>query len=100
VERVGYLDRARIWLSVNRTIRQDADISELVWGVPYLIAELSTLFELTAGDLIFTGTPAGVGPLRPGDEVHAGIEGLDELVTRIESPRAAGGSCARIAAQA
>jgi len=99
VERVGYLDRGRIWLNVNGTIRQDADLSDLVWGVPYLIAELSALFELTAGDLIFTGTPAGVGPLKPGDEVRAGIEGLDELVTRIDAPRVAGVSCPRVAAQ-
>jgi fumarylpyruvate hydrolase len=97
VERVGYLDRGRIWLTVNRTIRQDADLSELVWGVPYLIAELSTLFELTAGDLIFTGTPAGVGPLQPGDEVRAGIDGLDELVTRIALPNS---SCSRVAVRA
>lgn len=86
VERVGYIDHGRIWLSVNGVMRQDADVSQLIWGVPYLIAELSTLFELTAGDLIFTGTPAGVGPVRPGDHLRGGIDGLDELVTTIVEP--------------
>lgn len=86
VGRVGYLHRGRIWLSVNGAIRQDADISHLTWNVTALIAELSTLFELVAGDLIFTGTPAGVGPVRPGDELRGGIEGLEELVTTIGPP--------------
>jgi fumarylpyruvate hydrolase len=79
----GVIENARIWLSVNGKMKQDANIAEMTWKVPEIIAELSTLFELAAGDLIYTGTPAGVGPLVRGDAVEAGIEGLDPLGTRI-----------------
>lgn len=79
----GILDNARIWLSVNGKIRQDANIAEMTWKVPEIIAELSTLFEVAAGDLIYTGTPAGVAPLVRGDSVEAGIEGIDPLTIRI-----------------
>lgn len=75
----GLLENARIWLAVNGKSRQDANIAEMTWKVPEIIAELSTLFELAPGDIIFTGTPAGVGPLVRGDVVEAGIEGLDSL---------------------
>jgi fumarylpyruvate hydrolase len=51
----------------------------MIWSVPEIIAELSTLFELRAGDLIYTGTPAGVGPLKPGDQIECGVEGLETL---------------------
>jgi fumarylpyruvate hydrolase len=79
----GHVQRGRIWLSVNGQIRQDADVSELIWGVPELIAELSTLFELSAGDLIYTGTPAGVGPVVSGDRMEGGVAELPTLVTTI-----------------
>jgi fumarylpyruvate hydrolase len=75
----GHLSRARIWLAVNGQVRQDSDIGEMIWSVPEVIAELSTLFELAPGDLIFTGTPSGVGVLKPGDRLEGGIEGLDTL---------------------
>jgi fumarylpyruvate hydrolase len=75
----GHLSKGRIWLSVNGQVRQDADLAEMIWNVPEIIAELSTLFELQPGDLVFTGTPAGVGPLKPGDRVEGGIEGLEGL---------------------
>ena len=77
--RVGHPTAGRVWLAVNGKIRQDAGLNELIWSVAESIAELSTLFELAPGDLLFTGTPAGVGPLEPGDEVTGGIEGLDEI---------------------
>jgi fumarylpyruvate hydrolase len=76
---LGHVERGRIWLSVNGETRQQSDVSEMIWGVPEIIAELSTLFELKAGDLIYTGTPAGVGPLEPGDRIECGIEGLESL---------------------
>jgi fumarylpyruvate hydrolase len=60
-------------------MRQESDIAEMIWSVPEVIAELSTLFELKPGDLVFTGTPAGVGALKPGDHIEGGIEGLDTL---------------------
>jgi fumarylpyruvate hydrolase len=75
----GHLQRGRIWLSVNGQPRQSADLSAMIWSVPEVIAQLSRLYTLQPGDLIFTGTPAGVGPLRPGDSLEGGIEGLEIL---------------------
>lgn len=81
--RFGHVSRGRIWLSVNGELRQESDVGQMLWGVPPIIAELSALFELAAGDLIFTGTPAGVGPLKPGDRLEGGIEGLEVLRNNI-----------------
>jgi fumarylpyruvate hydrolase len=75
----GHLSRGKIWLAVNGQARQQADLAEMIWTVPEVIAELSTLFELEPGDLIFTGTPAGVGALKPGDRIEGGIDGLEVL---------------------
>ena len=72
-----------IWLKVNEEERQRGDLVELIWRVPEVIAHLSGLVALAPGDLIFTGTPAGVGPLRPGDQVHCGIQGLEDLAFRL-----------------
>ena len=83
VSAVGHPTQGRIWLSVNGTIRQDADLSSLIWAVPDVIAVLSGLFELRAGDLIYTGTPAGVGRVHRGDRIACGIEGLGEIETVI-----------------
>jgi fumarylpyruvate hydrolase len=80
---IGHPDSGRIWLSVNGEIRQNADLNELIWSVPEAIVELSTFFALVPGDLIFTGTPAGVGPLQVGDKVTGGIEGIDEIAIDI-----------------
>jgi fumarylpyruvate hydrolase len=55
----------------------------MIWSVPEIVAELSTLFDLAPGDLIFTGTPAGVGPLQRGDSLVGGIDGLETLRTTI-----------------
>ena len=76
---LGHVQRGRIWLTVNGETRQQSDVSEMIWSVSDIIAELSTLFELRAGDLIYTGTPAGVGPLNPGDRIECGIDGLESL---------------------
>lgn len=73
----------RIWLEVNGMPRQQGDLSDMIWSVPEVIAELSTWFELAPGDLVFTGTPAGVGPLVPGDLVQGGVEGVGVLEHRI-----------------
>jgi fumarylpyruvate hydrolase len=80
---VGLIESGGIWLKVNGKDRQRANIAEMTWKVPEIIAELSTLFELASGDLIFTGTPAGVGPLVRGDVVEAGIDGLTPLTIRV-----------------
>lgn len=69
----------RIALSVNGQPRQQGDLSELIWSVPELLAKLSAFYALQPGDLVFTGTPAGVGPLLPGDRVDASIDGLPTL---------------------
>lgn len=75
----GAPDAGRIWLSVNDEIRQDADLGDMIWSVPETIAALSRLVALAPGDLIMTGTPAGVGPLNAGDRVAGGIAGLEDL---------------------
>lgn len=79
VESIGHPARARIWLEVNDSPRQDGNIADMIWAVPEIIAELSTWFQLASGDLIFTGTPAGVGPLNPGDRVRGGVDGVGVL---------------------
>jgi fumarylpyruvate hydrolase len=81
--RCGHPARGRITLSVNGALRQQGDLADMIWNVPEIIAELSTLFELAAGDLIFTGTPAGVGRLVRGDVAQGQIEGVGELTLRI-----------------
>ena len=79
----GHPERGAIWLEVNGESRQRADLAEMIWSVPEIIAELSTYFELQSGDLIFTGTPEGVGPLQRGDSLVGGIDGLETLRTTI-----------------
>jgi fumarylpyruvate hydrolase len=72
----GRLGPQRIWLDVNGQRRQEGTLSQMIWNVEETISQLSEFFELLAGDLIFTGTPAGVGKLVPGDRVEAGIDGI------------------------
>jgi fumarylpyruvate hydrolase len=76
---IGHPARGAIWLRVNDETKQSADISDLIWPVPDVIAQLSKLFTLKPGDLIYTGTPAGVGPLKDGDRVQGSIEGVGEV---------------------
>ncbi|MGE0740068.1 MAG: fumarylacetoacetate hydrolase family protein [Hyphomonadaceae bacterium] len=83
---VAHPAQARIWLDVNGARKQDADIAEMIWSVPEIIAHLSRSWALAPGDLIFTGTPSGVGPLQPGDRVSCGVEGLAPLTFTI-APR-------------
>ena len=82
----GHVSRGRIWLSVNGAVRQESDLSRMLWDVPQIIAALSRLYELRAGDLIFTGTPSGIGALKPGDRLEGGIEGLELLRNTIAPP--------------
>jgi fumarylpyruvate hydrolase len=83
---IGLLERASISLHVNEEQRQNSDISEMIWTVPEIISELSKLFELHAGDMIFTGTPSGVGPVQPGDRLRAAIERVGELTLQVCKP--------------
>ncbi len=77
------VDRARIWLSVDNVIKQDANTNDMIRDVSSIVAKLSTYFELKAGDLIFTGTPSGVDAVSVGDCIRAGIDGVGELEVRI-----------------
>ncbi len=86
VSEVGHVDQGNIHLTVNGTTRQQADIADLIWSVPEVIAHLSRLWRLEAGDLIYTGTPAGVGPVEQGDELHLEIAGLTPLIIRVGAP--------------
>ena len=72
----GHPSAGRVWLEVNGEIRQDGDLQELIWPVADVIAHVSRAVALQPGDLIFTGTPAGVGALQPGDRVRGGVEGV------------------------
>jgi fumarylpyruvate hydrolase len=75
-EDVGQLSSGAITLQVNGKSRQSGDLNQMIWSVPSLIAHLSTLTNLAAGDLIMTGTPSGVGPVLVGDTIVAAIDGL------------------------
>ncbi len=76
----------RIWLTVNGEIRQDAHLADLIHAVPEIIADLSQYYHLQPGDIIMTGTPAGVGPVGPGDVIEGGIDGLDPVTLTIGAP--------------
>ncbi len=80
---VGAIDRGRIYLNVNGAKRQDSDVGKLIWNVAETIAHLSTYFALQPGDLIYTGTPEGVGAVSAGDLLEGGIDGLGTLAVRV-----------------
>lgn len=77
--RIGNPSHGRIWLNVNGVIKQDGNLDQMIWKVPEIIAELSRLFALAAGDVILTGTPAGVGAVHRGDRINCGIDGVATL---------------------
>jgi fumarylpyruvate hydrolase len=83
---IGHPRRGRIWLSVNGEVRQDGDLSQQIWSVAEIVAHLSAYFWLRPGDLIYTGTPAGVGPIVSGDIVEGGIDGLGGIRVEIVPP--------------
>ncbi|OYX70234.1 MAG: 5-carboxymethyl-2-hydroxymuconate isomerase [Rhizobiales bacterium 32-66-11] len=78
-DRIGHPDAGRVWLNVNGQLRQDGDLNQMIWKVPEMIATLSTLFRLEPGDLIFAGTPAGVGPTVSGDVLDGGVDGVASI---------------------
>ncbi|NHK29359.1 fumarylacetoacetate hydrolase family protein [Parvularcula flava] len=79
----GNLNEAAIRLSVNGEARQDGSLSQMIWSVAEIIDKLSGYFDLKPGDLIYTGTPAGVGPIGVGDEVSISIDGLEPVTLRM-----------------
>jgi fumarylpyruvate hydrolase len=80
---IGHPAAGRIWLSVNGEERQGADIGDLIWSVAECISHLSAFDALEPGDLLFTGTPAGVGAVLPGDILQGGVEGVGQITVQI-----------------
>ena len=83
VSQCGHLSKGRIYLTVNGQVKQDGDLAMMIWNVPETIAYLSTLFTLMPGDLIFSGTPAGVAAVQRGDVLEGHVDGLPVLQTKI-----------------
>ena len=79
----GHLGKGFVRSWVNGELRQDGDLSQMIWSVPETISFISRSMRLAAGDLILTGTPAGVGKLVPGDEIRVAVEGLGEISNKI-----------------
>ena len=79
----GELTSAQIWLNVNGARRQSGDVTKMIWSVNETIEHLSKFYELRPGDLIFTGTPEGVGAVVKGDELEGGVAGLGTLKVRV-----------------
>jgi fumarylpyruvate hydrolase len=77
------LDQGELAMSVNDRERQKSDLSKLIWTIPELIEDLSKFYHLQPGDLIFTGTPEGVGPLQPGDRIDGRVAGVGEITLTI-----------------
>lgn len=80
---IGHPDRGTIWLKVNDELRQEGDLNQLIWKIPEMISYLSGLFTLQPGDLIFSGTPSGVGPTVRGDVLQGAVDGVGEIHVRI-----------------
>ena len=79
----GHPDQARVWLSVDGAIRQDGNTSDMIWPVADVIALISQSMTLAAGDLIYTGTPAGVGAITPGQVLAGGVDGVGEIALTV-----------------
>jgi fumarylpyruvate hydrolase len=82
-EAIGHPADGNIWLTVNGDRKQLGDLNQMIWKVPEIVAELSKLFTLAAGDVIMTGTPSGVGPVSRGDVVSCGIDGIATLTVTV-----------------
>ncbi|MGC9418259.1 MAG: fumarylacetoacetate hydrolase family protein [Rhodovulum sp.] len=80
---IGHPDRGRITLRVNGELRQDGDLNQMIWKVPEMIAHLSRYYTLAAGDVILSGTPAGVGPIVRGDVMEIAVEGLGAMTVAV-----------------
>lgn len=78
--------KGRIWLSVDGALKQDGDLAELIWPVADVVAICSEAVELQPGDLIYTGTPAGVGPVKTGQRIAGGVDGIGEIEITIGEP--------------
>lgn len=83
---IGHPDKGSIRLTVNGETKQDADLADLIWSVPEVIAYVSRFYRLEQGDLIYTGTPAGVGPVKEGDAIVVSVAGLTDCTVTIGAP--------------
>jgi fumarylpyruvate hydrolase len=83
---IGHPHRGLIELRLNGQTKQSADLSLLIHGIPAVVAHLSQYYHLHAGDLIYTGTPEGVGPVQPGDRIEGSIEGVGTIALTIGKP--------------
>ena len=83
----GHPQKGRIWLAVNGKVRQDADLAALIWPISDIVSICSEAVELEPGDLIFTGTPAGVGAVRAGDTMTGGVDGIGTIEITIGQPK-------------
>ncbi|MFC2249285.1 fumarylacetoacetate hydrolase family protein [Labrys portucalensis] len=83
--RIGHPDKGRIEVTVNGKVQQSGDLSQMIWSVPEAIAYLSRYVALAPGDLLMTGTPAGVSSVKPGDTLRGSCEGIGEIVVSYES---------------
>ncbi|ABE62116.1 fumarylacetoacetate (FAA) hydrolase [Nitrobacter hamburgensis X14] len=86
--KIGHPSKGRIWLTVNGKEAQAGDLAQMIWNVPEIVSQLSQQVELRAGDIIMTGTPAGVSRLQPGDEIACGCDGVGTLKVTIGQPAA------------
>ena len=84
VSKIGHPKNSRIWLEVNGNVKQDSNIDKLIWSVPEMISFLSKTITLEPGDIIYTGTPEGVGKINRGDIITGGVEGITEILIKIE----------------
>ena len=83
INETGQLDSGVISLSVDGTVRQNGDLNQMIWKVPEQIAYLSRFYDIAAGDLIMSGTPAGVGSIHKGEIMECRVDGLDPLVVKV-----------------
>jgi fumarylpyruvate hydrolase len=83
VSEVGHPSKGAIWLKVNDETRQKGDLSDLIWNIAETISALSALVALAPGDLIYSGTPEGVGPVSKGETMHGHVDGLSDLMITI-----------------
>ncbi|HEV2566114.1 MAG TPA: fumarylacetoacetate hydrolase family protein [Microvirga sp.] len=81
--KIGHPDQGRVELKVNGEVRQEGDLNQMLWKVPEMIAILSQYFELQPGDIIMSGTPAGVGAVTRGDTIEASVEGVGSMTVRV-----------------
>ncbi|MDB5760897.1 MAG: Faa-hydrolase family protein, partial [Burkholderia sp.] len=83
VASIGHFKKGAIWLKVNDTVKQQADLEQMIWSVAEQISKLSEAFELMPGDIIYSGTPENVGPVVRGDMMEGHIDGLPNIRLKV-----------------